>query len=36
MMKQLIDGRMYRVKPVKLKFFNQDLWQEGEEPIITL
>jgi len=36
MMSKLIDGRMYMVTPKKIKFFNQELWEEGEEPLIEL
>lgn len=31
-----IDGRMYIVQPKKIKFFNQELWEEGEEPTVEL
>lgn len=34
MMKKLIDGRMYKINPKKLKFFNQEIWEEGDEPVI--
>lgn len=36
MMKKAISGRMYRVQPKKIKFFNEELWEEGCEPIVTL
>jgi uncharacterized protein YhbP (UPF0306 family) len=36
MMKKLIKGRMYKVKPKKIKFFNEELWEEGSEPTISL
>lgn len=36
MMKKLINGRMYKITPKKLKFFNQEIWEEGEEPFIKL
>lgn len=36
MMKKAIKGRMYKVKPLKIKFFNEELWEEGSEPTITL
>ncbi len=36
MMKKAIKGRMYKVEPVKIKFFNEELWEEGSEPTITL
>lgn len=31
-----IDGRMYKITPNKIKFFNQELWEEGNEPFIEL
>lgn len=36
MINKLIDGRMYKVVPKKIKFFNQEIWEEGEEPLIEL
>ncbi len=36
MMKKAIKGRMYRVQIKKIKFFNQELWDEGSEPMISL
>jgi uncharacterized protein YhbP (UPF0306 family) len=36
MMSNQIKGRMYKVQPKKIKFFNQELWAEGEEPLIEL
>lgn len=36
MIKKLISGKMYKITPQKLKFFNEELWQEGEEPMIDL
>lgn len=36
MMKNAIKGRMYKVTVKKVKFFNQELWSEGEEPLIEL
>lgn len=36
MVNKLIDGRMYKVVPKKMKFFNQELWSEGQEPFIDL
>lgn len=36
MMKKLIKGRMYKVIPERIKFFNENLWEEGEEPTINL
>ncbi len=35
-MKKAISGRMYKVTPKQLKFFNEELWEEGEEPLIKL
>lgn len=31
-----ISGRMYRITPKKIKFFNEDLQEEGKEKILTL
>ena len=36
MMKKAIKGRMYRITPIKIKFFNEALWKEGTEPTIKL
>lgn len=36
MMKKAIKGRMYKVTPIKIKFFNEALWVEGTEPVIKL
>ena len=36
MVKKAIKGRMYKVTPKKIKFFNEALWEEGSEPIINL
>ena len=36
MINKLIDGRMYKVAPKKIKFFNQEIWEEGEEPLLEL
>lgn len=36
MMKKAIDGRMYKVTPKKMKLFNEDIWEEGTEPVIDL
>lgn len=36
MMKKSIAGRMYMIKPKKIKFFNEDLWEEGMEREIDL
>jgi len=34
MMKNAIKGRMYKVTPRKMKYFNEELWEEGSEPMI--
>lgn len=34
MMKKAIKGKMYKVTIKKVKFFNQELWQDGNEPLI--
>lgn len=31
-----IKGRMYKVAIKKIKFFNQELWIEGEEPLLEI
>ncbi len=36
MVKKLIEGRMYKVTPVKIKYFSEVLWEEGNEPTIQL
>ncbi|NCN44997.1 MAG: hypothetical protein COU63_00255 [Candidatus Pacebacteria bacterium CG10_big_fil_rev_8_21_14_0_10_36_11] len=36
MMKKLIKGRMYKITPKKMKFFNEEVWEEGDEPLIDL
>lgn len=36
MMQKLINGRMYKITPKKLKFFNEEIWEEGQEPVIEL
>jgi len=38
MMKKVIKGRMYKIMPKKIKFFNQELFkvEDGKEPILTL
>lgn len=36
MMKKAIYGRMYKVTIVKIKFFNEDLWEEGKEPLLEI
>lgn len=32
----MISGRMYKIKPKKIKFFNEDLQEEGKEQLIEL
>lgn len=38
MMKKIIKGRMYKITPKKIKFFNQELFkvEDGKEPILEL
>ena len=36
MLKKAISGRMYKIVPKKIKFFNEDLWEEGKEKLIEL
>lgn len=38
MMKKIVSGRMYKISPKKIKFFNQELFKvkDGEEPILVL
>lgn len=36
MVKKTISGRMYKVTPQKIKFFNEELWEEGQEKLIEL
>lgn len=36
MVKKTINGRMYKVTPKKIKFFNEELWEEGKEETIDL
>jgi len=36
MLNKAIKGRMYKVVPSRIKFFNEELWEEGAEPVITL
>lgn len=36
MMKKAIKGRMYQVTPQRIKFFNEELWEEGSEPEIVV
>lgn len=34
MIKKAISGRMYKITPKKIKFFNEDLTEEGKERLI--
>lgn len=34
MIKKAISGRMYKVTPKKVKFFNEELWEEGKERLL--
>ncbi len=36
MMRNAISGRMYQITPKKIKFFNEELWEEGMEKLINL
>jgi len=36
MLKKAITGRMYKITPKKIKFFNEELWEEGKEKLIEL
>ncbi|NCO12562.1 MAG: hypothetical protein COZ34_02705 [Candidatus Pacebacteria bacterium CG_4_10_14_3_um_filter_34_15] len=38
MVKKIISGRMYKISPKKIKFFNQELFKvkDGEEPMLIL
>ena len=36
MIKKAISGRMYKITPKKIKFFNEELWEEGMEKLIEL
>lgn len=36
MLKKAISGRMYKITPKKIKFFNEELWEEGKERLIEL
>ena len=36
MLKKAISGRMYKITPKKIKFFNENLWEEGKERLIEL
>jgi len=36
MMKHKIQGRLFKITPKKMKYFNEELWEEGKEKMITL
>ena len=36
MMTNKIKGRMYKITPKKIKFFNTEIWEEGTEPLVEL
>ena len=36
MLEGKIKGRVYKITPVKIKFFNQEIWSEGEEPLVEV
>lgn len=38
MLKKVIKGRMYKITPKKIKFFNQELFpvEDGKEPVLNL
>lgn len=36
MVKKAISGRMYKIVPKKIKYFNESLWEEGKERMIEL
>lgn len=36
MMKNVIQGRLYKITPKKIKYFNEELWEEGKEKTISL
>jgi uncharacterized protein YhbP (UPF0306 family) len=36
MIKKAITGRMYKITPKKIKFYNEELWEEGDECLIEL
>ena len=36
MVRKAIHGRMYKITPKKMKFFNEELWEEGKEKLIEL
>jgi uncharacterized protein YhbP (UPF0306 family) len=34
MLKKAISGRMYKITPKKIKFYNEELWEEGKEQTV--
>lgn len=36
MVKKAISGHMYKLTPKKIKYFNEELWEEGKEKLIEL
>lgn len=36
MVKKAISGRMYKITPKKIKYYNEELWEEGDEKMIEL
>lgn len=36
MKKNKIKGRIYKVVPKKIKFYNEELWEDGDEKMISL
>lgn len=36
MMKNAIHGRLYKVTPKKIKYYNEEIWDEGDEKTIIL
>lgn len=36
MMRKAISGRMYKITPKQIKYFNEELWDEGKERLIKL
>jgi len=35
-MKNEIHGRLYKITPKKIKYYNEEIWDEGDEKTITL
>ena len=36
MINKSIKGRMYKITPVRIKYFNEALWTEGNEPVVKI